>query len=115
MGFQRLFLVVTNGLSFLPLIFLGSLVALAVRTRIYLGRWPTYGSPDPKNLPFDFQYTITELALVSFAFGGIIYLALLPFGFRLMKRNLPFFLIGSVLVLLLSTWVRPNLMEWFLD
>jgi hypothetical protein len=41
--------------SALPLAFLVLVYTTAARAAIYLGHWPTYGHPDPKDLPEHFR------------------------------------------------------------
>lgn len=44
--------------SFAPLALWVAMVSEAIRAWLYMGRWPSYGNPDPKTLPLPFNNAI---------------------------------------------------------
>ena len=56
-------------LGFMPLTWWFSVLTHAYRARLYLGRWPYYNNPDPKDLPAHFlpQTEILERVVPWFA------------------------------------------------
>jgi hypothetical protein len=65
---------IASAVAALPLVCYMLLVAAACYTWVAVGNWPTYGNPDPKNLPIRAVYTAASIATL----GGIAAVILLP-------------------------------------
>ena len=49
--------------SAFPLLWLFGVFVFYIRSRYFLGHWPTYSNPDPKWLPFEFHHAFFMLAV----------------------------------------------------
>ena len=71
--------------AFLPLACYLLLVAAAVYSWAVVGTWPSYGNPDPKDLPVRTVYTIAIIAtLVGIA--SVVVLPVLELAFMAVRR-----------------------------
>ena len=79
-----------TAIALLPLGCYVVLVGAACYTWFAVGNWPTYGNPDPKNLPVRAVYTVaasaTLLGLVSVALCPIAEFAVMALR-RVLKKN----------------------------
>ena len=60
--------------ALVPVTCYGMLVAAACYTRVTVGNWPSYGNPDPKDLPHSF----VNVAAITASLIGIASVLLLP-------------------------------------
>lgn len=107
--------------SFLPTL-LAAILVHAYRASLYLGRWPYYGHPDPKDLPAGFHPPSQILAfLIPAATWGMS--ALLP-GCLILKRVRRRQWLNAALGVVMLVWtascivaaVDPGgIIEWILD
>lgn len=108
--------------SALPWLWLGGLVGLALRSRYFLGYWPSPSHPDPKLLPFELHYTMLIL-------GFYLVVWLLPVSLAIYivsrivferKHNLRPLLVYTpgwlvIVALMFGSHFSLNWVAWFLD
>ncbi|RLE31088.1 MAG: hypothetical protein DRJ61_11815 [Acidobacteria bacterium] len=107
--------------SFPAVLWIGTYLS-AVRASRYLGYWPTYGHPDPKDLPAEFWVQIWP-----YEYGLPIVTAMLLAGLPIvliLRKTRPFAWVplafgGMVLLLLLGIalmWLDPGgCLDWYMD
>jgi hypothetical protein len=49
-----------------PAFMIAALLEYATRARVYLGHWPSYNNPDPKNLGWFIQHAALQLGFTLF-------------------------------------------------
>lgn len=96
-----------------------SMVSFATRAYVYLGRWPEYGRPDPKNLPMEVQEATIDLAVAA-----VVWLALSISTLAMLRRLTPLKrVLMSLFVAILATSLACGLLmldpggviEWVID
>ncbi|MGH8020950.1 MAG: hypothetical protein ACREIA_22240 [Opitutaceae bacterium] len=116
-------------IALLPLACYLVLVAAACHTWFAVGNWPSYGNPDPKNLPVREVYVVaiyaTLIGLVSVLLCPIVELAFLGLQRALKKDWKPHgslvvrtYAIGSILwVIAFLRWLMDagGLVNWIFD
>ena len=107
-------------LGLLPVAWVGGVVALAIRARLFLGYWPQPAHPDPKLLPFELHHAI----LWYIFFGLLSSVIIVPtlwvinrfvFQTRLTRWSLGAYLSGWALVLMMVFVPKISFVGWFLD
>ncbi len=107
-------------LGLLPVAWVGGVVALAIRARLFLGYWPKPAHPDPKLLPFELHHAV----LWCIFFGLLSSLIIVPalyltnrfvFQTRFSRWSLSAYLSGWALVLLMVFTPNISFVGWFLD
>jgi hypothetical protein len=105
-------------LGYLPLIYLIVYYAYVLRAIIKIGKIPTYGNPDPKELGFDTHRWLIYFLFDVVVYGVLIYIVLLCVTlyqkkFTVRKIHLYIFII-SIFIFFLAIFMDP-FDEWFLD
>ncbi len=106
--------------SFIPIINLISLLLLILHSYILHGHFPTYNNPDPKTLDFTYQLFFISLMILIFSFLYYPYLIFRLVYFKDLNRkvilkNVCFYLIGFILLLVIFRIETYNLGEWIGD
>jgi hypothetical protein len=107
-------------LAVFPLLLIGSLLWYAFETRLYLGYWPSYNRPDPKQLGWWPQHLAILLGLMSFPWVGLATVAVAIFG-RSRSRDFPLWkiiLTGCACMELLILYLKfdpGGFLGWFMD
>jgi hypothetical protein len=103
-----------------PALLLFEFFAYVVRARLYLGHWPYYNHPDPKQLGWWIQHSLLQAGFVGFPFAAIAAAFLAAVG-RARSREFPIWTIIATAVVasaVLITFARIDpggFMDWFWD
>jgi hypothetical protein len=103
-----------------PLALLLVFFAYVVRARVYLGHWPSYNHPDPKQLGWWIQHTLLQAGFIGFPVAPLVAGVLAVVG-RARSREFPIWTIIATGVLASATlisfaWLDPGgFMNWFWD
>ena len=105
-------------LCYIPFVYLISFYTFVFRSFLKIGRLPSYGNPDPKELGFTLHraiiYTIFDLVIYGIMiFLVLIAITLITKKFAVKKFHLISFFIGITLIIL-HLFCDP-LDTWFLD
>lgn len=107
------------GVAALPLAILSVVYVFAFRASLFLGRWPYYGHPDPKDLPDNFHPSTEWLALAGpvATFAIQLLVARLALGRRRWRLLIAAALIPATwLLCYVLTQTDPGgVFDWFFD
>ena len=104
----------------MPVVLIFDLLGFASKTAVQLGYWPSYGNPDPKQLPFGHELVALQIGwmiipVVSFCAIGVAILA------RLSSREFPLWPVIFITVLsfalfqLYSRLDPGGMVDWLWD
>jgi len=110
------------GVGLLPFAWWLSVLAYAWRASMFLGHWPYYNNPDPKNLPEHFAPSTAWLDWTVPIAGLILATAALAFLLRMIPNYKVRMFTGTVLLFggwltgLALLWLDPGgMFEWICD
>jgi hypothetical protein len=107
-------------LAAFPLFVMVAFFAYVIRARLYLGHWPSYNHPDPKQLGWWIQHSLLQLGFVGFPFASLLAVVSAIVG-RVRSREFPFWtiiitIIVASAVLIAFTLIDPGgFVDWFWD
>ncbi len=110
----------TLTLAAFPLFVLVAFFCYVIEARLYLGHWPSYGNPDPKQLGWWLQHSLLQLGFVGFPVVALVATGLAVFG-RARSREFPFLtIIATIAVasaaLIVFARIDPGgFVDWFWD
>ena len=103
-----------------PVLVILALLGYAIEAWAFLGHWPSYANPDPKQLGWWVQHSALQLAFMGFPVASILAICMAVFG-RKRSRDFPFWAVivtAVVSTALLVTYCRTDpggLLNWFWD
>ena len=103
-----------------PVLVILALLGYAIQAWLYLGHWPSYANPDPKQLGWWLQHSALELGFMAFPVVSFLAVCLSIFG-RVRSRDFPFWTVIVTIVVcivLLVAYARIDpggLVAWFWD
>jgi hypothetical protein len=106
--------------SFVPIINLISLLLLILQAYLLFDRMPTYGTPDPKTLPFTYTFFLILEFLLLFSllyYPYSIFRAIYEKKLNriILLKYISVYIIGFVLLIIIFRVENLNLGEWILD
>jgi hypothetical protein len=114
-------LILISTLSALPISFVAVLYTSAARAAVYLGHWPSYGNPDPKDLPEHFSPPEILELIVPALILCLLTTAVAAFIARYVSPSLRLLIAWSIAV---SCWLLSfalifadplGVVEWMMD
>ncbi len=119
---QRWTLLVTAAVAALPFILLASLYTFAFRAALFLGHWPYYGHPNPKDLPdhFNWQTEFLDFLIPTSVSVALTFLFVTQvMRFATWPRRLEFAVLTATLLWLFASLVLvgdpAGVMNWIWD
>ena len=116
----RSFPVVTLLMATFPFLLLTVFFSYVLRARLFLGHWPSYNQPDPKQLGWWIQHSFLQLGFISFPAVALSAVIFAIVG-RFHRRDFPLWTIIAITllaccVLIAFARVDPGgFIEWVLD
>jgi hypothetical protein len=112
----------TIALSFaaFPVLVFLALLGYALEAAVYLGHWPSYANPYPKQLGWWLEHSALQLGFVGFPTASLLAICLAVFG-RIRSRDFPFWTViittvASIALLVAYGRINPGgLVAWFWD
>ena len=106
------------GLGIIPLMFIISLLAFYFHAALIIGRFPTYGHPDPKSLEiYDIYSPIVHLASAVWLCSLILWLIIIV-TYVITKRKQIIWkpvIMGFLAHVFATFLILSRVMEWFVD
>jgi hypothetical protein len=103
-----------------PMLVILDLLGYALEAGVYLGHWPSYANPDPKQLGWWLQHSALELGFVGFPAASFLGVCLAILG-RTRSRDFPFWTViittvASIALLVAFARIDPGgVVAWFWD
>ncbi len=94
----RDFPIATLLLASFPLLLLMVFFAYVLRARLFLGHWPSYNDPDPKQLGWWIQHSFLQLGFIAFPAVALLATMFAVAG-RLHSRDFPFWTMLAIIAL----------------
>jgi len=116
----RSFPFVTLLLAGFPLLLLIVFFSYVLQARLFLGQWPTYSHPDPKQLGWWIQHSFLQLGFIGFPLVALVAIISAIVG-RTRSRDFPAWTVIALTalacgVLIAFARVDPGgFIEWFWD
>ena len=118
--FTRPWPIFTLLLAAFPLFLILAVFCYAALASVYLGHWPTYGNPDPKQLGWWVQHSALQLGFAASSFTPVLTVCLAIFS-RRRSRDFPIWIViitATASAALLVCWGRfdpGGVVAWFWD
>jgi hypothetical protein len=119
---DRILIVVVAVTTSMPPAGLSMLYGIAARTAWALGRWPSYGHPDPKDLPHQLNNAADDFGLLASASVFAVLTAAIVFGLSRLVRPERLPIVSGILVA--TCWIGGiallfsdpfGVLDWLLD
>jgi hypothetical protein len=88
----------TLSLALFPMLLLMVFFAYVLRARLFLGHWPSYNNPDPKQLGWWIQHSFLQLGLITFPAVALL-ATMFAIACRFLSRDFPLWTLLAITAL----------------